>query len=249
MGQHEPAYPTRHCKLYSHRPLKPLTMSQTAKSASSQGTDAKDKGAPAPAATSKATKTGDPGMGNFRIMLFDQENFQGRMMEVQNECMNVCDRGMDRVRSIIVECGPFVAFEQTNFRGEMFILEKGEYPRWDSWSNSYRSDCLMSLRPIRMDNMEHKICLVELGWVTSTPATEDTSICSSVVITGTTTSSAPTSPRSSPCVVSGICSSTREDASPSPPPANERPLLDIWCKCNQPSSIHPPIRRFLFFQP
>lgn len=41
-----------------------------------------------------------------QIMLFDQENFQGRMMEVQNECMNVCDRGMDRVRSIIVECGP-----------------------------------------------------------------------------------------------------------------------------------------------
>lgn len=44
----------------------------------------------------------------------------------------------------------FVAFEQTNLRGEMFILEKGEYPRWDTWSNSYRSDCLMSLRPIRM---------------------------------------------------------------------------------------------------
>ncbi|XP_051972093.1 beta-crystallin B1-like [Xyrauchen texanus] len=139
-------------------------MSQTAKSATNQGTDAKDKGAPAPFATSKASKTGDPGMmGNYRIFLFDQENFQGKMMEVQNECMNVCERGMDRVRSIIVECGPFVAFEQTNFRGEMFILEKGEYPRWDTWSNSYRSDCLMSLRPIRMDPLEHKICLYELS--------------------------------------------------------------------------------------
>nr|XP_020480793.1 beta-crystallin B1-like isoform X2 [Monopterus albus] len=138
-------------------------MSQTTKSTSSQGTDAKDKGAPAPAASSKATKPGDPGMGSYRIMLFDQENFQGRRTEVQNECMNVCDRGMDRVRSIIVECGPFVAFEQSNFRGEMFILEKGEYPRWDTWSNSYRSDCLMSLRPIRMDSTEHKICLYELS--------------------------------------------------------------------------------------
>ncbi|XP_028827263.1 beta-crystallin B1 [Denticeps clupeoides] len=144
--------------------LNPFTMSQTAKSSSNQGTDAKDKGTPAPAATSKATKTGDPGMmGNYRIMLFEQENFQGRMMEVFDECMNVCDRGMDRVRSIIVECGPFVGFEQTNFRGEMFILEKGEYPRWDTWSNSYRSDCFMSLRPIRMDPMEHKICLFELS--------------------------------------------------------------------------------------
>ncbi|KAG7277807.1 hypothetical protein CRUP_026108, partial [Coryphaenoides rupestris] len=136
-------------------------MSQTAKSAASQGTDSKDKGAPNPAATSKASKTGEPVTGNFRIMMFDQENFQGRMIEVQNECVNVCDRGIDRVRSIIVECGPFVAFEQTNFRGEMFILEKGEYPRWDSWSNSYRSDRLMSIRPVRMDNLEHKICLFE----------------------------------------------------------------------------------------
>ncbi|MEQ2309709.1 hypothetical protein AMECASPLE_001430 [Ameca splendens] len=47
--------------------LKPLTMSQTAKTASSQGVDAKDKGAPAPAATSKPTKTGEPGMGSYRV--------------------------------------------------------------------------------------------------------------------------------------------------------------------------------------
>lgn len=32
----------------------------------------------------------------------------------------------------------------------MFILEKGEYPRWDTWSNSYRCDRIMSIRPLRM---------------------------------------------------------------------------------------------------
>jgi len=32
----------------------------------------------------------------------------------------------------------------------MFVLEKGEYPRWDTWSSSYRSDRLMSFRPIKM---------------------------------------------------------------------------------------------------
>lgn len=32
----------------------------------------------------------------------------------------------------------------------MFVLEKGEYPRWDTWSSSYRSDRLMSFRPVRM---------------------------------------------------------------------------------------------------
>ncbi|KAL4609510.1 beta-crystallin B1-like [Arapaima gigas] len=141
-----------------------LTMSQT-KSDASQGADVKDKGAPGPAptpATNKATKTGDPGMmGPFTIMLYEQENFQGRMVAVQNECVNLVDHGFERVRSVRVECGPWVAFEQPNFRGEMFILEKGEYPRWDTWSNSYRSDCLMSFRPIRMDTQEHKICLYE----------------------------------------------------------------------------------------
>lgn len=44
----------------------------------------------------------------------------------------------------------WVAYEQANMRGEMFILEKGEYPRWDTWSSSYRSDCFMSMRPIKM---------------------------------------------------------------------------------------------------
>lgn len=51
-------------------------MSQTAKSASSQGTDAKDKGAPAPAATSKATKTGEPGMGSYKVSVAQRVSFQ-----------------------------------------------------------------------------------------------------------------------------------------------------------------------------
>lgn len=44
----------------------------------------------------------------------------------------------------------FVGYEQMNFCGEMYVLEKGEYPRWDCWSNSYRNEFLMSFRPIRM---------------------------------------------------------------------------------------------------
>lgn len=43
---------------------KPLIMSQTTKT---HGTDAKDKGVPAPAASSKSTKTGEPGMGSYRV--------------------------------------------------------------------------------------------------------------------------------------------------------------------------------------
>lgn len=41
-----------------------------------------------------------------QIYLFECENFQGRMMELNSECRNICDKGFDRVRSIRVECGP-----------------------------------------------------------------------------------------------------------------------------------------------
>lgn len=39
-------------------------------------------------------------------MMFDQENFQGRMVEVVGEVVNVVERGLDRVRSVVVESGP-----------------------------------------------------------------------------------------------------------------------------------------------
>uniref|UniRef100_A0A8C3SL03 Beta-crystallin B1 n=1 Tax=Chelydra serpentina TaxID=8475 RepID=A0A8C3SL03_CHESE len=55
----------------------------------------------------------------------------------------------------------WVAFEQSNLRGEMFILEQGEYPRWDTWSSSYRSDCFRSMRPIKMGADGYKISLFE----------------------------------------------------------------------------------------
>lgn len=81
------------------------------------------------------------------------------------------------------------------------------------------------------------------GWVTSTLDTEATSTCLSVATTDTTTTSAPSSPRSSPCVVSGTCSSTREDASPSPLPASEWHLLGTGCCCSHYSPLS-----FLFFK-
>ncbi|XP_056294680.1 beta-crystallin B1 [Pseudoliparis swirei] len=108
-------------------------------------------------------KKSEMGMMSYKLYVFDQENFQGRVIEISNECMNVCEMGMDRVRSLRVEGGPFVGFEQMNFCGEMYILERGEYPRWDSWSNCQKNDYLLSFRPVRMEPEKHKICLYEVG--------------------------------------------------------------------------------------
>ncbi|XP_019362901.1 PREDICTED: beta-crystallin B1 [Gavialis gangeticus] len=142
-------------------------MSDTTKPAApSQAVNDKDKAvlAPAPVADPipvSNSKGEDSALEGFSIVVFEQENFQGKKMEFTAECLNLGERGFDRVRSVIINSGPWVAFEQANLRGEMFILEKGEYPRWDTWSSSYRSDCFMSMRPIKMEAEDHKITLFE----------------------------------------------------------------------------------------
>lgn len=49
-----------------------------------------------------------PGLGAslLQLVVFEQENFQGRRVEFSGECLNLGDRGFDRVRSLIVASGP-----------------------------------------------------------------------------------------------------------------------------------------------
>ncbi|XP_048677724.1 beta-crystallin B2 isoform X1 [Caretta caretta] len=96
-----------------------------------------------------------------KIVVFEQENFQGRCHELNAACSNLKEAGMEKVGSILVHSGPWVGYEQANGKGEQFVFEKGEYPRWDSWTNSRRSDTIGTLRPIKVDSQEHKIVLYE----------------------------------------------------------------------------------------
>uniref|UniRef100_K7GAF1 Beta-crystallin B2 n=1 Tax=Pelodiscus sinensis TaxID=13735 RepID=K7GAF1_PELSI len=113
-----------------------------------------------------------------KIVVFEQENFQGRCHELNAACSNLKEAGMEKIGSILVHSGPWVGYEQPNSKGEQFVFEKGEYPRWDSWTNSRRSDTISSLRPIKvvrlsqkplpgpsqtksLDSQEHKIVLYE----------------------------------------------------------------------------------------
>nr|XP_020657549.1 beta-crystallin B1 [Pogona vitticeps] len=121
--------------------------------------DGKEKGSPAAPAAWSANGNGQE--EPFRIVVFDQENFQGEQREFTAECLDLGGHGFERVRSVIVTSGPWVAFEQANLRGEMYVLERGEYPRWDTWSSSCRSDCFRSMRPVQMDAQEQKILLFE----------------------------------------------------------------------------------------
>ncbi|XP_035492953.1 beta-crystallin B1-like [Scophthalmus maximus] len=149
---HRPPAPALSLLLYAHTATVIMSAGGE-KSKSASQTDGK----------AAQNKMSEIGMMSYKMCVYDQENFQGRCIEITGECMNVSDVGMDRVRSLRVDCGPFVGFEQMNFCGEMFILEKGEYPRWDSWSNNQKNDYLLSFRPVRMDPEKHKICLHEVG--------------------------------------------------------------------------------------
>uniref|UniRef100_A0AAV2MTT5 Beta/gamma crystallin 'Greek key' domain-containing protein n=1 Tax=Knipowitschia caucasica TaxID=637954 RepID=A0AAV2MTT5_KNICA len=108
-----------------------------------------------------ASKQQQPGTSAFKLVIYEQENFQGRCHELTGPCNNLQEAGVEKVGSILVLCGPWVGYEQTGCKGEQYVFEKGEYPRWDSWTNSRRSDTITAFRPIKVDSQEHKIVLYE----------------------------------------------------------------------------------------
>ncbi|NXC64773.1 CRBB3 protein, partial [Aleadryas rufinucha] len=96
--------------------------------------------------------------GIYKITIYELENFQGKRCELTEELPNITEKELEKVGSIQVEAGPWLGFERQGYAGEQFVLEKGDYPRWDSWSNSHSSDSLMSLRPIQI------VSRAVLGW-------------------------------------------------------------------------------------
>lgn len=55
----------------------------------------------------------------------------------------------------------WVGFEYPEYQGQQFILEKGDYPRWEAWSGNsgYRTEHLLSFRPVK--------CAVSYGDITT----------------------------------------------------------------------------------
>ncbi|KAG7466953.1 hypothetical protein MATL_G00147820 [Megalops atlanticus] len=103
-------------------------------------------------------------MGQFRITVWEEENFQGKRCEFMLECPNIMERGFRKIRSLKVECGPWVGYEYPEYQGQQFILEKGDYPCYQAWSGNsgYRTEHLLSFRPIKCANhSDSKITLFE----------------------------------------------------------------------------------------
>ncbi|KAE8298118.1 Beta-crystallin B3 Beta-B3 crystallin [Larimichthys crocea] len=106
----------------------------------------------------------DKGQGGagatYKLAFFEYENFRGKKVELSGECTDAFEK-TERIGSIIVESGPWVGFERPGFAGEQFVLEKGEYPRWSTWTNSQSSYSLSSFKPLKVDSEDHKLHLFE----------------------------------------------------------------------------------------
>uniref|UniRef100_A0A8C9TV24 Beta-crystallin B2 n=1 Tax=Scleropages formosus TaxID=113540 RepID=A0A8C9TV24_SCLFO len=91
-------------------------------------------------------------LSNYILICFSPtfENFQGRCHELSGLCTDLQEAGVEKVESILVLCGPWVGYEKAGCTGEQFVLEKGEYPRWDAWTNSRHSSSIAALRPVKV---------------------------------------------------------------------------------------------------
>uniref|UniRef100_A0A673ABI8 Beta-crystallin A4 n=1 Tax=Sphaeramia orbicularis TaxID=375764 RepID=A0A673ABI8_9TELE len=88
--------------------------------------------------------------GHWKIIVFDEECFQGRRHEFTSECCNVMEFGFESVLNIYTH--------HASYQGQQFVLERGEYPQCDAFggSNAYHIERMTSFRPIACAN--HREC-------------------------------------------------------------------------------------------
>uniref|UniRef100_A0A2K5KU90 Beta-crystallin A4 n=1 Tax=Cercocebus atys TaxID=9531 RepID=A0A2K5KU90_CERAT len=92
--------------------------------------------------------------GHWKMVVWDEDGFQGRRHEFTAECPSVLELGFETVRSLKVLSGAWVGFEHAGFQGQQYVLERGEYPSWDAWggNTAYPSERLTSFRPVACAN-------------------------------------------------------------------------------------------------
>ncbi|XP_051937832.1 gamma-crystallin M2-like isoform X1 [Hippocampus zosterae] len=82
--------------------------------------------------------------GQFRMKIFERENFRGQSHELQEDCDNIMDHfHMNDCMSCQVMDGHWLLFEHPQFRGRMMYVRPGEY-------RSFREMGLSSMRLMSM---------------------------------------------------------------------------------------------------
>uniref|UniRef100_A0A8D2IGW6 Crystallin gamma N n=1 Tax=Varanus komodoensis TaxID=61221 RepID=A0A8D2IGW6_VARKO len=94
-------------------------------------------------------QTSERGFSSFQIVFYEGKCFTGRKLQLSGLCDNFQDWGfLNRVNSICVQSGAWVCFSHVDFRGQQYVLERGEYPGFFLWNA--HSDRMGSCKPIGM---------------------------------------------------------------------------------------------------
>uniref|UniRef100_A0A3Q2PJY3 Crystallin, beta A1, like 2 n=1 Tax=Fundulus heteroclitus TaxID=8078 RepID=A0A3Q2PJY3_FUNHE len=92
---------------------------------------------------------------NSRMIIFEQENFMGRSVEVCDDYPSLKAMGwmLPEVGSMHVQCGAFVCYQYPGYRGQQYIMEcekhSGDYKHWKSWGSHCQTPQIQSIRRIQ----------------------------------------------------------------------------------------------------
>uniref|UniRef100_H3A6L0 Crystallin beta gamma X n=1 Tax=Latimeria chalumnae TaxID=7897 RepID=H3A6L0_LATCH len=85
-----------------------------------------------------------------RVHLFERPGFSGRKMELQDDIPNLMTRfSMNRIASIRVLGGAWVLYQEPNYRGTHYVLEKKDYNNYMDWGA--QGGTIGSIRRIRFN--------------------------------------------------------------------------------------------------
>uniref|UniRef100_A0A3P8ZC76 Beta/gamma crystallin 'Greek key' domain-containing protein n=1 Tax=Esox lucius TaxID=8010 RepID=A0A3P8ZC76_ESOLU len=87
--------------------------------------------------------------GQFRMRIYERENFGGQMHEMMDDCENMMDRyRMSDCQSCHVMDGHWLLYEQPHYRGKQMYLRPGEYRNLSSMGGTPGNIRWQSMRRI-----------------------------------------------------------------------------------------------------
>ncbi|KFV20273.1 Beta-crystallin A4, partial [Tauraco erythrolophus] len=93
--------------------------------------------------------------GRSRLMLFEQENFQGKRGELSDDCPSLpaLGWGSSTVGSFLVLSGAWVCSQYPGYRGFQYLLESdshaGEYKHVREWGSHAQTGQVQSIRRVQ----------------------------------------------------------------------------------------------------
>uniref|UniRef100_A0A673KJU7 Crystallin beta gamma X n=1 Tax=Sinocyclocheilus rhinocerous TaxID=307959 RepID=A0A673KJU7_9TELE len=83
-----------------------------------------------------------------RAQLFERAGFSGKKTELHDDIPNLMSRySLNRVSSVRVMGGTWVAYQEPNYRGAHYILEKKDYNSFSDWGA--QNSTIGSIRRVR----------------------------------------------------------------------------------------------------